>query len=96
MNCANYGTLAHNGTSEKMLAISRIISTNLHGKIENCINFGTMSTVKEGDVIGVISGGLNTQTMISHCFWVTNKNIGKPCRFMLISEPIVKDSYLVQ
>ena len=52
--------------------------------------------VKEGAAIGMIPGGLNTQTTINHCFWVTNESIGKPYGFMLISEPIVKDSYLIQ
>ena len=96
MNCANYGTLVHNGTSKNMLIVVGIISTNVHSKIENCINFGTMPTVKESVVIGMISGGLNTQTTINYCFWVAKESIGKPYGFMLISEPIVKDSYLVQ
>ena len=95
-NCANYGTFVHSGISDTMFTEGGITGVMLRSTIENCINFGTLVTNKPSEATGKISGSLSGSSSISHCFWTNENGSNNSYGYKFITEPTVKNSYLVE
>ena len=95
-NCANYGRLIHDGTTDNMFVIGGIIGVSTRGKIENCINYDIYKSNQDVTAGGKITGAGAGNTKISQCFWTDEEDTNVSYGFQYLTAPKVTNTYHVE